>query len=267
MSLKEQVYLIIKDNENLSGLEVSKILNIARSTANQYIKKLGFIRDREKLRKLNNTNRSFKINISSSLNQIFLGSILGDGYISINQRVINSKLNLNSQLVIKHGIKQEEYVLYKRDLLLKENIKVRLSYIKPKIKSHTIKERVIKDNGAVEISTQKNIVFNKYRNNFYYNNIKIIHSTIYELEALGLAIWYMDDGTKHISSYYLHTECFTLEEHYILIDMLLRNFNIKAKAHKVTNKYFLYITVGSKNRFTELIKPFICESMKYKLHI
>lgn len=77
----------------------------------------------------------------------------------------------------------------------------------------------------------------------------------------------MDDGTKHKTSYYLHTECFDTNSHKLLVEMLKKNFNIRASIHKIRNHNFLYINKESRDLFTELIKNFICESMKYKLHI
>src|SRR5690625_3177734 len=122
MTTREKINKIVKNNPNLSGREVGKILGITRSTANYHINKLGFYRDREKLRKLNNTNRSFPINISKKVHQFILGSLLGDGHISKYNKHKNSSKSLNSYLSFKHSLLQEEYSLFKRDLLINEDI-------------------------------------------------------------------------------------------------------------------------------------------------
>lgn len=266
MEIRNQILEILKENPTLSCSEIGKLLNKTRCTINYHLKKLNIIRDRNEIRKLNNNIRSYPVNITDNAHQIFLGSILGDGSITKNSRNINSTLNHNSCLAIKHSIKQKDYVIYKQKLLNNENIKTHLVELKPRKKPTYIENRIIKDNGSISLTTQKNINFNIYRDDFYKSE-KIVTNTIYDLNPLGLAIWYMDDGSKHKISYYLHTDGFNIESQNLLINMLYKNFNIKASLHKTRTNYNIYINKESRDIFTELIKDYICESMKYKLHL
>ena len=92
---------------------------------------------------------------------------------------------------------------------------------------------------------------------------------------MGLAIWYMDDGHKHSSSnaYYLHTEGFRLNDVLKLQDVLLKNFNIKSTIQKKSihdkekSQYLIYTMSESGDLFKSIIDEYVCESMKYKLHI
>lgn len=265
MNIREQIIEILKENPNLSCKEIGKVLNKSRSTIAFHLKKLNIVRDRNEIRKLNNNIRSYPIKITDNAHQIILGSILGDGYISKISRNENSKLNLNSCLRIKHSLKQKAYCLYKQSLLEKENIIIYTKEKLPNQKICFIENRQIKDNGSFELITQKNISINFYRNEFY-NSEKIITDKIFDLKPLGLAIWYMDDGSKHKSSYYLHTDGFNIESQQILIKMLYKNFNIKSVLHKTKSNYNIYIKQESKDLFTNLIKEFICDNMLYKLH-
>lgn len=266
MEIRKQILKILETQPNLSSAEIGKLLGKHRSTIIYHLHKLNIYRDRNFIRKQNNNIRSYPIIISDTANQIILGSILGDGSITKNKRVNDSKLNCNSKLSIKHSLKQKEYVKYKELLLNNENIETHLTIIKPGIlKPKYINNRLITDNGSIILDTQKNISINKYRNLFY-KDYKIIDDKIFELNELGLSIWYMDDGTKHKSSYYLNTQNFDLIDQKILLKMLDKNFNIKGSIHKSRDLFNIYIKKESTDVFTNIIKPYICESMKYKLH-
>ena len=75
----------------------------------------------------------------------------------------------------------------------------------------------------------------------------------------------MDDGSKNNCSYCLHTEGFVTEDIEFLRKVLYSKFKINTKIHKNSGKELIYISANSRNRFTELITPYICDSMKYKL--
>ena len=266
MEVRQQILNILEKTPNLSSNEIGKLIGKHKQTVIYHLKKLGIKRDRNFIRTQNNTNRSYPINITEKANQLVLGSLLGDGCISKNCRLKNSKLNSNSKLTIKHSLIQKEYVKYKEELFKNENIITHYYEVKSgKNKPCFINNRLIKDNGSVILDTQKNIVFNFYRDLFYIN-YKIIPDKIYELNALGLSIWFMDDGSKHKSSYYLHTDGFDIKCQEKLLNMLDLNFNIKGALHKTRTNYNIYIKTESCELFTKLIEPHICDSMLYKLH-
>lgn len=265
MTTKEKIIEILSGNPNLSGREIAKMLNLSRSVINKHISQLKIPRDRLALQKLNNTKRDKPITFSENAYQLILGSILGDGSISKYCKPTNSKLLLNSKLVMKHSLVQRNYVSYKQALFEQEGI-IMHQDIDETLKHSIIKDRVINSQGEIVITTQRNSSFNKFRDLFY-QDVKIISEEVYKLSNLGLAIWFMDDGSKHKFSYYLHTECFSYEDHLILQDMLLKNFKINTSIHHNRGKCVLYISAKSKIIFTEIIKPFVCPSMLYKLHL
>lgn len=262
----EQILQILKITPNLSSREIGKLVGLNRQAVLYRLKKIGIHRDRNFIRTQNNTNRSYPIKITPTANQLFLGSILGDGTISKHCRVNDSKFNNNSKLSMNVSLIQKDYVKYKKKLFEKENIITHYSEVAPGVtKPKYIKGRLVKDNGFCVLDTQKNIVFNKYRDLFY-NEYKIISNKIFELSELGLAIWFMDDGFKHSCSYYLCTDGFDIKCQNILLNMLYINFNIKGTLHKSGNNYNIYIRKESRNIFTKLIESYICDSMLYKLH-
>ena len=269
-SKKSQIKKIIEESPLLSAREIGKLVGLHRCTVNKYINELGIHRDRETIRKSNNTKRSFEIEITSIAEQVILGSILGDGMITKWKRFEDSKKNLNSNLVIQHTEPQKDYIFYKKKLLEENGIRCQSIKVLP---GEIIKEKYnsvingveLKANSRYILCTRRAISFNKYRDMFYKSS-KYVNRYIYKLGALGLAIWFMDDGSSNNSRYFLHTNCFNKNSINLLQNMLKHNFNIYSSVNKRRdNQYILYIKAKSRELFTSIISPYICDSMKYKL--
>ena len=263
--MEELILEILKTNPNLSNREIGKKIGRSRSTVQYYLNKLDIHRDRKVMQKLNNTCRRKCIEINNTAEQIILGSILEDGYIAKYRNPINSKEVLNSYLSIVHGVKQLDYLKYKKDLLEKEGIKCTIKSRKC-TKTHYIKGLEVKENGSFELKTLRNFSFNKYRDLFYKNK-KYINRYVYKLNALGLAIWFMDDSTySKKGSIYLYTNNFSIKDDILLLKMLKHNFNIEGSLHKTSNiGRCIYIKAKSRKLFLDIIRPYICENMKYKI--
>lgn len=269
METKDLIKKIVEENPNLSAKEIGKIVNLHRSTVSWYLKRLGIKRDRKKLQKLNNTTRSFAIIISNEAEQIILGSILGDGSVSKWCRFKDSHKNLNSYLSINHTSPQLEYLLYKKNLLEQCGIRCgkiqKVSAERLKVLAPTICGKHYTINDRYSLCTRRAITFNKYRNMFYKGK-KYINRYIYKLNALGLAIWYMDDGYTHVNTYFLCTNCFDKHSLAVLQNLLKHNFNIETTLNKSSSGgYIIHIKQKCARAFTELVEPYVCPSMKYKL--
>lgn len=264
--MEEQILEIIQNNPTLSNREIGKLIGRSRSCIQYYMNKLNIHRDRKVQQKLNNTCREKTLSISTDAEQIILGSILGDGYMSPNRHPENTHLTLNSELRITHGIKQKEYVEFKKRLLEKEGIKCHLCFIDNR-PTHFINGIEVRENGTYQLKTQRNISFNFYRKMFYRPNKKLTRY-LYKLNALGLAIWFMDDGFKNGRGFNIATDSFTFKEVYFLQKMLKHNFNLDTTVvtyHQ--NKPRLYIRTSCRDAFIKLISPYMCESMMYKLEL
>lgn len=197
------------------------------------------------------------IAITDNANQIIIGSLLGDGSIV--------RKSTNCIFTINHSLVQKDYLLYKKELLEKEGLCIKHKELQHNYGNSVINGRLIKDNGQIRLYTQQNVAFNKYRDEWY-NPKKEVPDSIYELNALGLAIWYMDDGTYHYpTGLYLSTNGFNHESQLKLVDMLQNNFDIKANIHKNKDKEIIYIAQKSKEPFLNIIKPYVCNSMNYKI--
>jgi hypothetical protein len=116
--------------------------------------------------------------MNTETEQILLGSMCGDGYIGI-------ATNHNTPHFSEgHCLEQKDYLLWKKSYL---------EEFYPKFyeyrKSCSIYTRCSKD-------------FIKYREMFYAesNDKKLTEEAIFSLKPLGLAIWYMDDGTYNYAN-------------------------------------------------------------------
>jgi len=115
--------------------------------------------------------------------------------------------------------------------------------------------------------------FLEFSNIFYYENKKILNYKEYDYKIYeycsprSLAYWYMDDGykRKNSNSGLLCTDNFSYEELEFLKELLNNKFNIHVSFHKKGPNHRIYIPSKSFNNFRNLIKPYIIESMKYKL--
>lgn len=266
--MKERILEILKESPTLSNREIGKIVGLSRSAVQYYMKKLNIHRDRKAQQKLNNTSREKVLRISPNAEQIILGSILGDGYMSPNRHPANTKLTLNSELRITHGVKQEGYIKYKMNLLEKEGIKCHLDFINGgKIAPHFIKGILVKENGTFHMKTQRNVAFNFYRNLFYRPNKKLCRY-LYKIKPLALAIWFMDDGFKNGRSWNLATNGFSWKEVQFLQQVLKHNFNLDTNIHKSNLGHpIIYIRTSCREKFLELVSPYVCKTMRYKLEL
>jgi ubiquinol-cytochrome c reductase cytochrome b subunit len=111
--------------------------------------------------------------------------------------------------------------------------------------------------------------FNWIHDLFYQNNVKVIPKNIYDfLTPLALAVWFQDDGGKVSKGVKFSTNCFTYEEIQLLCDVLYEKYKIKASVNSAgyLNQYIIYIPKESMPLFSKTIKPFLVQSMYYKLN-
>lgn len=187
---------------------------------------------------------------------LLISMIFGDGY-----------LNPQGYLSIRHAFKNKDYVEWKYQLL--------------KAKFNVTAPYYVSNNGygAYELRTKTYRFIKLYRKVIYgtgrkkISNLKLLN----KLTPLGLAIWYMDDGSlsqkKRNGVIYANELrlCTYLpkEENQIIIDYFKNNWDIKF--NQVANKGFYYLSCGTKEarKFLAIVRPYVLEveSMHYKLNI
>ena len=87
------------------------------------------------------------------------------------------------------------------------------------------------------------------------------------LTPLALAVWIMDDASKVGKGLKLCTNSFTYDECLFLINVLHKNFNLKAsvKSAGSNEQYIIYIWKQSMPDLYNIVSPYIILEMKYKI--
>ena len=195
-----------------------------------------------------------EIVVENDLKQLLIGSLLGDGsFCSVGKHAKHKCLS------IAHSIKQKDYLNFKWGILNKYNLV-------PPIKERTIHEqRYTHDITECRFKTRLNPVFTEIRNNNYdeTGHKRVKEEFVKDLEPLGLAIWYMDDGYVTKNSCILSTCSFTIEEQNILAKILLDKFDLHFNVGKHNNS--MYLQAKDFPKFKKLIDSYVIPSLQYKL--
>jgi hypothetical protein len=190
--------------------------------------------------------------------QLILGSLMGDARLECRSKEIRAKYT--ARLRIHQSDKQKDYVFWKyknlKNLVLKG----------PRFTKVWHDPKRNKDHYSWYFHTQSNETLGYIHQLFYKNGVKILPKELLNLlEPLGLAIWYMDDGSNNGGDITLNTHCFSREEQKCLQALLLKKFGIVATIVKDRSKLKLAIGCNQYQKFIDIVKPFVIESMNYKV--
>lgn len=200
---------------------------------------------------------------------ILIGTLLGDGY--LNKRGSNVRL----QLV--HGPKQEEYIKWKYENL--KNICTERG-----LQFNTYKDKYSKT-GIKQCWNfySKSHDFLVYLHEKVYTpNKNITEEILDKLDPLALAVWIMDDGSlqkrkgrlrtdgirKYVGARFVlctYTKDLNIEQ--LICKKLKEKFDLNFQVQKHYDNYRLYCTTEDFKKLASLIKPFVIDSMKYKIDI
>lgn len=194
------------------------------------------------------------LTMQNDLRQLLIGSLLGDGcFCSV------SKITKNKCLSIAHSMKQYEYLKYKWNILNRYNLV-------PPIKEREItNSRYLHPTKECRLKTRLHPIFTQIRDTCYDNtgHKRVNIDFIKDIDSLGLAIWYMDDGYVTKNSCILSTCSFTLEEQISLAKLLLEKFQLHFNVGKHDNS--MYLQAADFPKFRCLIVNYVIPSMQYKL--
>lgn len=225
--------------EGYNDAEIARLLNMSDSAINDY---------RNELKLEKNHYKYEEVNLTFEQEQVLIGTILGDAHLE--------RVGKNARGEFTHSIKQERYCIWKRDFL--KDFCAELYYTS---QFHKVR---LKNYYKVICRILTNPVFNSYYDLFYKDRVKVVNKELlWRLEGLGLAVWYMDDGSRIRDTYTIATNCFSKEDMDIIQEFFLKKFNIITTIHK--NKNILYIKTCSAPTFKKLVEPYIIESMRYKI--
>lgn len=180
------------------------------------------------------SNQKSKYVLGEEQFQLMLGSFLGDGCLTKQ-----SKFN-TYRLKFTQGVAQKEYLRSKARAFNCPEPTLGIS-------GYTGKKTILQ-------TTSKVFVLEKEP--FDLLNL---------LDARGLAVWYMDDGSRSVANTIcINSNSFNYEEHLVLQQILLTNFGLQA-AIKNYNGYFdLRFDTANSSLLLRLIAPFMHEDLRYK---
>lgn len=230
-------------NLGLSDYKIAKLMNVKPCSVFSYRKAHNIGQDR-------NLKYNKAIKPTKFQYELLIGTLLGDASLA--------KSNTNPRITCAHGIKQKEYCEYKATLL--KSLGASTSYHK----RSTIDSRTGIFYEDYTMRLPANPEFLPLFNAFYPNGIKVLPiELLNEYSAVSLAFHFMDDGYKMKNGYALATNCFSQESLQVFVKFLFDRFQLQATVWKSSNT--IYIHKCSKEKFKNLIEPYVCDCMKYKL--
>lgn len=205
--------------------------------------------------------------VSNDQLQVIVGGLLGDSH--IRRKAWNGKF-CNAHLMFAQGERQKEYLEWK------------LSMLGDLAKGKLRKRPATRTNGEPSLTYASESISSPKLNPFWelFGRPKQVTRKILNLlDPLGLAVWYMDDGTlmieyhKRLDGNYgikrrriaLCTDCFSLKEHYLMQQYFKVVWDIDVSIYKIKNTKRLSMNYTNAQKFVELIKDHIHPSMMYKI--
>jgi len=188
--------------------------------------------------------------ITDEQKSIIFGTMLGDGYI-----------NPNGFMVIAHGLKQIDYLEWKKDKLM--------PYMVDKIKHMPNKSGYpYSVHGTYYYSSIAHPWLKLLRGFMYPCEKKTITTHwLNEIDPLALAVWYMDDGslnTKYGTIVFCTMSCSVYEMN-LLKRWFLEKWGIETVIENRRNhRQVLRINASYRNKLFKIIKPHVPYCMSYK---
>lgn len=195
------------------------------------------------------------LKLSSLQKEVLIGLLLGDGHIELSP---NGK---SARLKVEYSIKNTDYVEW-------------LYQIFRNLVRMTPRKRIINSFGGnferCGFTTLSLPDFLSFRKLFYQTKTKIVPKNIGKLlTELGLAVWFMDDGSyksKECRGKLICTHNFTIEEITFLCHVLKEKFGLESIPREQKDGIEIYIRASSFSRLKKLILPFMVNSFLYKLN-
>lgn len=191
--------------------------------------------------------------------QIVLGTLLGDGYLS--------KTTRSYRLALCHSKSQYEYLKWKKEKL---SSVIHADLYHYEDDTHN----------QYHIKSISHPYFKKLHNQLYTPKKTITRKYLDKINSLGLAVWYMDDGSynpnPHSKQITIATESFGEKGNIIIKDWLQNKWNIdstileytqKKRGYSTSRKQQFRLTINKYPSldFFEIINVHIPNSMSYKL--
>lgn len=212
------------------------------------------------------------VQIPFTKRELIISLSIGDGHLHMQQKAMNAYLD------ITHSAKQQEYLLWKHNLLNRSGFSSHVSK-----KYNMCKQKKIL---TFRLLTKSNEIISDVYKGLYLNGKKNMKFILQNLSPFVLAVWYMDDGSKkvkkkikrkdgtiisfkhgYIDAYMIAVNGFSFDECEDLCAFLRKKYDVVGHVQKDRGKPRISISDNrSKNNFRNLISPYIDVSMLYKIN-
>jgi heme/copper-type cytochrome/quinol oxidase subunit 1 len=190
------------------------------------------------------------IYLTPNIRSILAGILISDG------RILKTKKG-GIRIFIKQSIIQLPYLIF---LLNK------LSHYCPHYIFYKKEKYLNKYYDSYYFYTRTLPCLQEFKNFYNDKNKKIIPLNLFDyLNFEMLAHWIMCDGTRKNNALILQTDSYTIQEVVFIINILIIKFNLNCTIHYQRNNPVIYIKTRSINKIRDKIKPYMCESMLYKI--
>ena len=243
MSSKYDIYapvVNLLNSQHKTDKEIERIIGVDSRRISDIRKRNNIIRVYPSETPLKFTNLEY---------QLLIGGLVGD------LCIFKDKKSIYHRFSFAHSTKQKSYFLLKYNLL-----KRFLS--KPTERSWHDKRT---NNVYEEIKTQSftHKLFSELYEKWYVEGRKIIHDDIWNLDEIGLATIYFDDGYVEGYGHGISLDSYTKEDIYKLYQVLTEKFDLKCTTPKHGRS--IYIKSESAEKFKKLVQPLVTKNTKYKI--
>jgi hypothetical protein len=186
--------------------------------------------------------------------QVLIGSLLGDRHLEKRGEGIRVKFEQTNRNV--------EYLIWFHTFFAKQGY---CSSKSPKLFKQIKKNNFVYH--GYKFSSYSFSSFSWLYDAFYTNKVKHLPIRLLSewLTPIALAIWFIDDGSVLGKGYKIATNCFLKHELEKLCLLLFSKYNLNCSIHKDGNSHTIYVKSTSAKTFALIVKPYMINSMKYKL--
>ena len=194
-----------------------------------------------------------KIKLSERCKQIIYGSILGDGHLFLPTETTQYAFSE------KHSKKQEVYLRWKARLL---------SSLSPLVYEVMDKSAYTEHMYVLQMSSCQ--FFTELRQETYPKGVKIIPASLLErLAPLGLAVWFMDDGSisdeNHYFEWRLHTNGFDNDSIEIALGYFRKKYAVYPTTFEGAGGRIMRFKKSDTIKLMGITRRHFPECMRYKL--
>lgn len=183
---------------------------------------------------------------------IFIGLILGDAYFKRSSEKHNIRIGFKQSII---------------NFPFMWDVFMQLSHYCSSVPRFELAKIKNKTYGQIILETRAYPVLHNLYDLFVINGRKSIHPDLFfYLSPRSLAYWIMCDGVSAQYGLTICTDCFTLKEVIILMNILKIKYNLNSSIHTSNGKPRIYIKAESMKELRILVEPYILLFSKYKLY-